>query len=46
MQKSLKRKRDENDELRPGGLYLDTVIYFYILYIYIYDIFYKCNKDI
>ncbi|KAG4090333.1 cysteine proteinase [Neocallimastix lanati (nom. inval.)] len=25
MQKSLKRKRDENDELRPGGLYLDTI---------------------
>jgi len=25
MEKSLKRKRDENDELRPGGLYLDTI---------------------
>jgi len=26
MQKSLKRKREDDDELRPGGLYLDTVI--------------------
>jgi len=26
MQKSLKRKREDEDELRPGGLYLDTVI--------------------